>query len=393
MTVPVGQVPIINYEYAGPGEYDFSFRVFTRADLALSMINSEGLRRPLDEFTDYTVTVTGDGSLGGTCDLLVPEEVATLEVRRSVVQEQPTEWENNNPLNAALLEVDLDRAIMIIQDMQVYLDSEYLISQWRGDWLEVTEYQVGDIVKAPNTNWYMCRVAHESGTEFDPGLESGYWVLILDMILITESSATAVLAAAEALESAYDSSVSATESASSASQSAVSSANAAISETNAVNCSNEAHESAVEAEAAKDEAEDIALRLRTDRMHTDYYTATSGQTVFEVTHPAPEVSVQVFKNSLKLRRNEDFTTDDPASTTEITLLVGATEGDEIDVVSFNFYDSGHQPVAPNMVFMNDIVATEDFAVYSGTNGVSVGPVTLNPGVEVTVAEGSTYVIL
>ena len=173
MTVPAGQKPIITYAYAGVGDYDFSFRVFKSSDLVLTHLDGNGVRTLLvfGEFGDYTVTLLDDGDQGGTCHLTSAIAGGTLEIRRSLLQEQPTDWVNNNPFNAELLETDLDRAIMIIQEMQVIVDGSYVSSNWRADWLPNHPYYVRDmIVHSTTGNIYTALTDHLSSTDFDADL-------------------------------------------------------------------------------------------------------------------------------------------------------------------------------------------------------------------------------
>lgn len=57
---------------------------------------------------------------------------------------------------------------------------------------------------------------------------------------------------------------------------------------------------------------------------------------------------------------------------------------------------GDQPVGggTNRVFFeNDIVMTTNYTITSGKNAMSAGPITVNPGVTLTVPSGSTYTIV
>ena len=57
---------------------------------------------------------------------------------------------------------------------------------------------------------------------------------------------------------------------------------------------------------------------------------------------------------------------------------------------------GDQPVGggTNRVFFeNDIVMTDNYTITAGKNAMSAGPITVNPGVTLTVPSGSTYTIV
>ena len=60
------------------------------------------------------------------------------------------------------------------------------------------------------------------------------------------------------------------------------------------------------------------------------FTATQGQTVFTDTTNLPTY-VQVFVNGIKIRPTSDFS----KSGASVTLVTGATAGDEIDIVRFD----------------------------------------------------------
>lgn len=57
---------------------------------------------------------------------------------------------------------------------------------------------------------------------------------------------------------------------------------------------------------------------------------------------------------------------------------------------------GDQPVgggANRLFFENDQVMTDNYTITSGKNAMSAGPITVNPGVTLTVPSGSTYTIV
>jgi hypothetical protein len=46
-----------------------------------------------------------------------------------------------------------------------------------------------------------------------------------------------------------------------------------------------------------------------------------------------------------------------------------------------------------LFYENDIVMTDNYTITSGKNAMSAGPITVNPGVTLTVPAGSTYTIV
>ncbi len=341
MTVSAGQTPIVIYAYTGPNDYDFSFRVFQSDDIIVSHIDVEGVRNTLTEgeFEDYTVSLLSeeDGA-GGTCTLLYTPTDGTLEIRRSMLIEQPTDWVNNNPFNAELLETDLDRAIMIVQEMQTIVSGQFLQGAWRGLWQASTDYALNELVVAANNNWYIAIANHTSTDDFDADLASGDWILIFDVTYLEDLTARAAQSEFNASESAAASIASAAEALQSAIDALASQVAADLSETNSAASAAEALQSAVDAEAAKEAAEAIvAAGERLDAIETYTFTATAGQTVFVLPAANNEDNLLVFINSRKLRLGEDYTCNIPLAATSIVLVSGAAVGDEIDVVSVNTY--------------------------------------------------------
>jgi hypothetical protein len=112
-------------------------------------------------------------------------------------------------------------------------------------------------------------------------------------------------------------------------------------------------------------------------------TATSGQTVFYATYSAPYI--QVFVNGVLLNA-ADYTA---TNGTSIILTVGATAGDIVETVSYYVASiSATPPIA-----INSTEIASNTTINNGTNGFSVGPITIDAGVSVTVANGSRWVVI
>jgi hypothetical protein len=54
---------------------------------------------------------------------------------------------------------------------------------------------------------------------------------------------------------------------------------------------------------------------------------------------------------------------------------------------------GANPSATNGIFVNSNTISTDYTVASGYNGMSSGPVSINSGITVTVANNSRWVVL
>jgi hypothetical protein len=50
-------------------------------------------------------------------------------------------------------------------------------------------------------------------------------------------------------------------------------------------------------------------------------------------------------------------------------------------------------VASNGIVVNNATVAVDYTIPSGSNAMSAGPVTINSGITVTVASGSTWVVV
>jgi len=210
--------PSVTYVYTGPNLYDFNFLTYKESDLVVSHFNTSGVETVLVLNVNYTVVLDQYGN-GGYISVTSPAPASgTLVIRRVLPITQEVDWVNNSPLDADILERSFDRLVMILQQMDVILSDELVATTWRGNWITSVIYSSRDVIIGPDTNLYICAVAHTSGT-FATDLASGYWVLVVDV-----ASATAAAAAA-----------------------LVSEANAKTSEENAANCAGAAYNSAVSA--------------------------------------------------------------------------------------------------------------------------------------------------
>ena len=200
MTV-AATAPIITYEYTGPADYDFPFRVFTETDVVISHIDLDGVTTVLTIGIDYTVLLT-EGIIGGTSILTYAPTTGTITMLRRLPLTQTTDWVNNGPFDMELLEQDFDKNVMLLQEMQVSVDGAYVVSTWRGDWEALTYYSSRDTVENSATgNIYISTVDHISGSDFDADLAAGIWSLMIDLEAVEAARLDAEESAAEALAS------------------------------------------------------------------------------------------------------------------------------------------------------------------------------------------------
>jgi hypothetical protein len=188
--------------YTGAGDYTFSFEVFKDSDLVLYYTDTEGLVTTLSlgPSNDYTVSLV-EGIDGGTCHLTYAPTDGTLEIRRELPVEQSTVWPNNNPFNAKLLETDLDRTIMLMQQLFALVAVGAGTTSWKGDWITSFAYILNDMVVDTITdNIYICIVDHTSGAVIADDLSN--WHLVFDVENLTGLTTAATVAAATATASA-----------------------------------------------------------------------------------------------------------------------------------------------------------------------------------------------
>lgn len=247
--------PAVGYVWVGPAEYTFLFKIFEASNISVYHTDVDGVVVKLGYLTYYTVifdpdidggrvSITWDAKIGGSID-----------IRRELPLVQNTEWENNDPFSALQLENDLDKIVMLLQQLDYVAEAGAAASTWRGDWQTAYPYVVKDLIAAPNSSLYICIVGHTSGT-FSTDLSTGYWQLVIDVAAVETARIAAEAAAVAAGLSEIDAEAAASAAAASEiaaglseSLAAVSEAGAVASEINAANCAADAHEAALLCEA------------------------------------------------------------------------------------------------------------------------------------------------
>lgn len=191
--------PVITYVSSGNGAYPFTFKILAESDIEVWYTSaSTGARVQLVRGSDFSVTI---GSPGGTVTILANAPAGgQILIQRRVPIDQPTDWVNNGPFDMDLLEADLDRIIMIVQQLGWDVSSGQAAINYRGPWVTLAEYTIRDIVRTTNGNYYFCVVSHTSGT-FSTDLAAGNWVLLIDFEAIETHATDAAASAADALAS------------------------------------------------------------------------------------------------------------------------------------------------------------------------------------------------
>ena len=191
--------PVITYVSSGNGAYPFTFKVLAESDIEVWYTSaSTGARVQLVRGSDFSVTVSNPG---GTVTILDNAPAGgQILIERRVPIDQPTDWVNNGPFDMDLLEADLDRIIMIVQQLGWDVSSGQAAINYRGPWAATTTYTIRDIVRTSNGNYYFCIVGHTSGT-FATDLAAGNWVLLIDFEAIETHATNAAASATNALAS------------------------------------------------------------------------------------------------------------------------------------------------------------------------------------------------
>lgn len=191
--------PVITYVSSGNGTYPFAFKVLAESDINVWYTSaSTGARVKLVRGSDFSVTA---GNPGGTVTILDNAPAGgQILIERRVPIDQPTNWVNNGPFDMDLLEADLDRIIMIVQQLGWDVSSGQAAINYRGPWVTLAEYTIRDLIKTSNGNYYFCVVSHTAGT-FATDLAAGKWVLVLDFAAVQTQATNAAASAADALAS------------------------------------------------------------------------------------------------------------------------------------------------------------------------------------------------
>lgn len=251
MTVSATE-PIIRYNFTGPGNYAFTFRIFVDTDIKCYHIGAlDGTVTQLQYVTDFTVDFDEDIDGGTVAITWTGATDGTLEIRRELPVTQENDWINNDPFDMETLEDSFDRIVMILQQMEVTVTEGTASTNWRGVWTESTLYFIKDVITAPNNNLYVCAVEHTSTSSFANDLANGYWKVAIDVTYIEElrdqcityadnASDSADAAAASALAAEADRLLAETAKL----QAQAAEASAAISAQNSANCNQEAYDNA-----------------------------------------------------------------------------------------------------------------------------------------------------
>lgn len=119
--------------YAGNGvatNFAFTFRMFSADDLVATVADADGVETVLDNGVDYTGTLNADQSAtpGGSITLATAlASGKTLVITSAVEASQGTNLTNAGGFYPDVIETALDRAVVLVQQLQELIDRAMII--------------------------------------------------------------------------------------------------------------------------------------------------------------------------------------------------------------------------------------------------------------------------
>jgi hypothetical protein len=394
---------------AGTGPYAFTFEILAQTDIDVYV---DSTLKTLT--TDYTVSTNANGT-GSVTFVTAPGSTTRITIVGARDITRASDYVTGGDFTAASLNVELDQQTIFNQQNAEALGRAILapvtdpasinmvlpvqtsragkilafdstgnptvgeeIGNWRGNWAAGQAYTVRDLVKdASNANVYRANTAHTSSgtTPISSNADVAKWDLVVDAASAAASASAAAASASAAAgsasaasTSASNASTSATNASNSASAASTSASNASTSasaaSTSATNASNSATAAASSATAAAASAASIDLSVLTSK------TSATGSSIIPSGTTAQRDGSPVngyFRYNSSVNSFEGY-------------VNGAWGG-----------VGGAQ--AGGVIFENSLTISSNYTLTTSKNGLSVGPITINSGVSVTVPSGQRWVIL
>jgi hypothetical protein len=394
---------------AGTGPYAFTFEILAQTDIDVYV---DATLKTLT--TDYTVTINSNGT-GAVNFVTAPGSTKRITIVGARDITRASDYVTGGDFTAASLNVELDQQTIFNQQNAEALGRAILapvtdpasinmvlpvqtsragkilafdsdgnpvvgeeIGNWRGNWAAGQAYTVRDLVKdSSNANVYRANTAHTSSgtTPISSNADVAKWDLVVD--------------AASAAASASAAAASASAAASSASAASTSASNASTSATNASNSATAASTSASNASTSASAASTSASNASTSA------TAAAGSATAAAASAA-SIDLSVLTSKTSATGSSII----PSGTT------GQRDGSPVNgyfrynssVNSFEGYVNGAWggvggAQAGGVIFENSLTISSNYTLTTSKNGLSVGPITINSGVSVTVPSGQRWVIL
>jgi hypothetical protein len=390
--------------------FAYSFKIFDQDDLTVIVRSATGTETVKTITTHYTVSGVGNAGGGNVTMLTAPASGETLTILREQDLVQELDLVENDPFPAQSLEDALDKLTFIVQQHDEELgrsikasrtntigSTEFTVSAadraskifafnsagelsvaqelgtYRGNWATSTAFAERDIVKdTSNNNIYICVTAHTStGSQpISSNTDVAKWALLVDAASATTSASAAASSASAAATSATNADNSATAAAGSAS---AASSSASTATTQASNASSSASAAATSATNASNSATAAAASaaLAANRVAK---TSDTGSAVIPTGTQAQRDGTPA---AGYFRFNSDVTKFEGYNGSAWGSVGGGATGGGSDEI---FVENGQ-------------TVTTNYTLTTNKNASSVGPITVNSGVTVTVPTGSNWVVL
>jgi hypothetical protein len=390
--------------------FAYSFKIFDQDDLTVIVRSATGTETVKTITTHYTVSGVGNAGGGNVTMLTAPASGETLTILREQDLVQELDLVENDPFPAQSLEDALDKLTFIVQQHDEELgrsikasrtntigSTEFTVSAadrankifafnsagelavtqelgtYRGNWATSTAFAQRDIVKdTSNNNIYICVTAHTStGSQpISSNTDVAKWALLVDAASATTSASAAASSASAAATSATNADNSATAAAGSAS---AASSSASTATTQASNASSSASAAATSATNASNSATAAAASaaLAANRVAK---TSDTGSAVIPTGTQAQRDGTPA---AGYFRFNSDVTKFEGYNGSAWGSVGGGATGGGSDEI---FVENGQ-------------TVTTNYTLTTNKNAMSVGPISINSGVTVTIPSGSNYVVL
>jgi hypothetical protein len=390
--------------------FAYSFKIFDQNDLTVILRSAAGVETVRTITTHYTVSGVGNAGGGNVTMLTAPASGETLTILREQDLVQELDLVENDPFPSQSVEDALDKLTFIVQQHDEELgraikasrtntitNSEFTIlaadrankvfafdssgnlsiaqelGTYRGNWAAGTAYNQRDLIKdTSNNNIYICVTAHTStGSQpISSNTDVAKWALLVDAASATTSASAAASSASAAATSATNADNSATAAAGSAS---AASSSASTATTQASNASSSASAAATSATNASNSATAAAASaaLAANRVAK---TSDTGSAVIPTGTQAQRDGTPA---AGYFRFNSDVTKFEGYNGSAWGSVGGGATGGGSDEI---FVENGQ-------------TVTTNYTLTTNKNAMSVGPISINSGVTVTIPSGSNYVVL
>jgi hypothetical protein len=435
--------------------FAYTFKIFADADLKVFIRSSAGVETLKTLTTHYTVSNAGNAS-GGNVTFTTgntPASGETVVIQRELALTQGTDYVENDPFPAESHEDALDRLTFITQQQQEEIDraikasvtntisgAEFTVSAtdrankvfafdssgdlsvtqelgtFRGNWAASTTYVVRDLVKDTSTNnIFIVNEAHtSSGSEpLTTNANSAKYDLIVDAATATSAQSAAASSATAAASSATAAASDASTATTQASNASSSASTASTQASNASASATAAAESAATAAAVSGGTDiGVVAGLSADiQTLADIQDGTVASTAIS-SLAALGTEIQALYAQLATIATKVNQT---ATTGSAEIPVGTTAQRDstpaTGMFRFNSQTTGFEGYngsawgeigggggatgggSDQIFYENGQTVTTNYTISTNSNAMTVGPVSVNSGIVITIPTGSRYVVI